>query len=448
MDPRKLIVALVAALVAGGLVYWSSQTKQEPDTKRGAAVPKQVLQVNTAELRRIELARRDAETTTLESADGKTWRMTSPLAAGTDSDAVSSLLAQLATVSADEIVEEKVVDFTSYGLAQPYLTATLTLKSGRKHVLRIGDDSPVGAGAYARIDDSPRLLLMSSSFKTGVDKFGADLRDRRLITLDPGKMNRVTMKSPKGEVEFSKAGSGDWQISRPAPSRADGWAVEEAIRKLREARFDATLTSDDLKGIASSFASAQPVVTAMFSDGTSTQSIEVRKNASTNKFYAKSPVIEGAQLLAGEALEGYDKTAADYRNKKLFDFGFSEPDRVMFKGAAKEFTLSKSGDKWTSGGKLMDGVGVQSLIDRLRDLSATGFPAVPFPAAAIELHVTSNEGKRLEKVQLGMAGEKWYGRREGDATVFELAPEAVSQLVKAAGDVREAPAAPPPAAKK
>lgn len=441
MDPRKLIVALVAAIVAGGLVWWSTAVKKEAGEKAPGSSPTQVLQVDTQKLRKIELVRRDAEKTVLESGDGKTWRLTSPIEAPVDSEASSSLLASLATVSADEIVEEKAADFAPYGLAQPYLSATFKLQDGKQHVLLLGDEAPVGSGTYARVDNGPRLLLIGNFTKTAIDKFAADLRDRRLVNLAADKLQRVTLKSKSGEVEFEKAGA-DWRIMRPSPMRADGWAVEEAIRKLREARFDATLTSDDLKSIAQAYASAQPLVTATFSDGAATQVLEVRKNSSTNKFYVKSPLVDGPQLLAGEPLDGLDKPAADYRSKKLFDFGFSEPEKIVFKGAEKEFTLNKSGEKWVSGGKAMDNVGVQSLVDRLRDLSATSFPTGAFPTPSIELTVVSGEGKRVEKIALGMtAASRWYARREGEPALYEVAAEAVSQLVKTAGDVREAPAA-------
>jgi hypothetical protein len=440
MDPRKLIAALLAALVAGGLVWWSTETKKTEESKDGPRPPQQVLALKTPDLRKLQWVRRDAETTVLESADGRSWQVTAPLQAPADAEAVNALLASLATVNADEVVAEKTADFSSYGLAQPSLTATFTLQGGRSHVLQFGDESPLGSGVYARLDNGPRLLLLSLTTRTAIDKFAADLRDRRLVTLAAGKLVRVVLRAPKGEVEFAKAGSGDWQISRPSPMRADGWAVEEAIRKLREARFDATLTSDNLKEVAAAFAAAQPVVTATFSDGAQSQTLEVRKNAASGKFYARSPSVEGPQLLAGEPLDGFDKTAADYRSRKLFDFGFSDPVRIYFQGAAKEITLSKSADKWVSGGKAMDSVGVQSFVDRLRDLSATGFPEAPFPAPTMQIHVTSNEGKRLEKVALSMAGDKWYARREGEPAVYELAAEAVSQLVKTVGDIREAPA--------
>ena len=68
----------------------------------------------------------------------------------------------------------------------------------------------------------------------------------------------------------------------------------------------------------------------------------------------------------GDAL---DKGLDDFRNKKLFDFGFSDPGKVELKNAV----YTKSGDKWMSGSKTMDNASVQSLIDKLRDLSATKF---------------------------------------------------------------------------
>ena len=67
--------------------------------------------------------------------------------------------------------------------------------------------------------------------------------------------------------------------------------------------------------------------------------------------------------------EGLDKGLDDFRNKKVFDFGFSDPGKIDIKGAS----YSKTGDKWMSGGKTMDNTSVQSLIDKLRDLSATKF---------------------------------------------------------------------------
>ena len=93
----------------------------------------------------------------------------------------------------------------------------------------------------------------------------------------------------------------------------------------------------------------------------------------------------------------------------------------------------------------MDPVGVQSLIDKLRDLSAikfveTGFTAPPL----IELTVTSNDGKRVEKVQISKTGNQYFAKRENEPAIYELDSKAVDELQRAAADVKE----PPPPAKK
>lgn len=440
MDPRKLVVAAVAGLIAAGLVWWSSTVK----SKEASATPpdiakKQVLTLKQEDLRKIEIRRRDAESTTLESADGKTWRLVEPFAAATDSEAVSTLVSNFASLSAEEIVDEYAKNFGPYGLETPYIVLTATLKDNQTKVLRIGDEAPVGSGSYARLGQESKLFTVASYTKTALDKFGADLRDRRLLTVDFDTLQRFTLVSKSGEVEFARAGS-DWRMVKPMEARADGGAVEDALRKLREAKFDATLTSDDQKEIAKNYPLSERVALATVSDGSATQTLELRKSKSAEKIYVKTPAVGGVQLLQGTLPEGLDKAAADYRNKKLFDFGFAEPTKVEFHQGDKHLVLTKSDAKWLSGGKEMDPVGVQSLIDRLRDLSSSGFPTGSMPAAAIQLAVSAKDS--TEKVLLGKAAEKWYAQRQGDPALYELTADAVSQLEKTAGDVKPAPATP------
>ena len=80
-----------------------------------------------------------------------------------------------------------------------------------------------------------------------------------------------------------------------------------------------------------------------------TQTLEVRKDKDKN-YYAKSSAVEGVYKVAADVGDALDKGLDDFRNKKLFDFGFSDPSKVDVKGA----TYTKSGDKWMSGGKTMD----------------------------------------------------------------------------------------------
>ncbi|MGH9558359.1 MAG: DUF4340 domain-containing protein, partial [Bryobacteraceae bacterium] len=155
----------------------------------------------------------------------------------------------------------------------------------------------------------------------------------------------------------------------------------------------------------------------------------------------KSSVVEGVYKVPNDLGQGLDKSLDDFRNKKLFDFGFTDPNRIEIKDGVKTTAFDKSGDNWTSGGKQMDTTGVQLLIDKLRDLSATKFVDSGFTTPAVEITVVSNNGKRAEKVQLAQAGDHFIARRDGDATLYQVDASAVKDARQAVSDVQPSTAA-------
>ncbi len=106
-------------------------------------------------------------------------------------------------------------------------------------------------------------------------------------------------------------------------------------------------------------------------DPSGTQQIEVRKNK--DDYYAKSSVVAGVFKATPELGMGVDKSLDDFRNKKLFDFGFNDPNKIDMHANGKDVDFQKGGDDWFSNGKKMDSISVQSFLDKLRDLSASKF---------------------------------------------------------------------------
>jgi hypothetical protein len=145
---------------------------------------------------------------------------------------------------------------------------------------------------------------------------------------------------------------------------------------------------------------------------------------------------------SADVADALDKGVDDFRNKKVFDFGFSDPNKVELKGV----TYTKSGDKWMSGPKALDNGSVQNLIDKLRDLTAIKFAEKGGGQPVFEPTVSSNSGKRAEKVVISKLGNQYFAQREGEPSIYELDGKAVEELMKAAADVKEA--APEPAKKK
>jgi len=313
---------------------------------------------------------------------------------------------------------------------------TFTMADGKTHVLRIGEDTPTEGNTYAMLDGDKRLFTIASFGKSALDKQSKDLREKHLLMFDQDKLSRVELDAGKTSLEFGRAGS-DWQILKPKPMRADGFKVDELVRKLKDAAMDA---DTDPKAAAAAFAGGQKTAIAKVTGAEGTLTLEVRK--AKDDYYAKSSMVDGAYKITKEIGDGLNKSLDDFRNKKVFDFGFSDPTRIEIKDGGQTKVIEKSGENWTSGGKSMDSISVQNLIDKLRDLAAAKFVDSGFTTPSLELTVVSNDGKRTEKVQIASAGSNFLARRENDSSLYQLDAKSVEDLREAAAGVREAP--PPP----
>jgi hypothetical protein len=217
---------------------------------------------------------------------------------------------------------------------------------------------------------------------------------------------------------------------KPRPLRADTSAVQGLVDKLHDAKFDNTESAEDA---VKKFAGAAKVSAVVVTDSAGSQTLEIRQDKD-KAYFAKSTAVEGAWKTTPDLGDALTKGLDDYRNKKLFDFGFNDPNKLELKGA----TYAKSGDKWMSGAKTMDNATVQALIDKLRDLSAAKFAEKGGGAAAFDVAVTSNDGKRVEKVNITKQGDQYFATREGEPSIYVLDASVVTDLQSVAAAVKEA----------
>jgi Domain of unknown function (DUF4340) len=433
MKPKGLLVAVVLLAGLGGAVWWSNR-KQAAKEKAPADTSTKIVAIPEDQLQEIRIGKAGGDTVDLRRENGK-WAMTEPKPLPADPDAASSLVSSLASVSADTTVEDHATDLSAYGLSNPSLDVRMTRKDGKTVELLLGDDTPTNSGVYAKLASDAHVYTVASFVKTSLDKKPDDLRDKRLLTFDSDKLTRVQLQAKGEPVEFGKNGRGEWEILKPRPLRADGSQVDTLVSKLKDAKMDLGTTPEEA---ARKFAGAPKVATASVTDSGGTQTIEVHKDKDNN-YYARSSAVEGSYKVASDVGDGLNKSLDDFRNKKVFDFGFSDPGKVVLQNA----TYAKNGDKWTSGSKNMDNSSVQNLIDKLRDLTAAKFADKGGGQVVFEATVTSDSGKRVEKAAISKQGEQYFAQREGEPSIYELDGKAVADLQKAASDVKEATPEPP-----
>ncbi len=128
---------------------------------------------------------------------------------------------------------------------------------------------------------------------------------------------------------------------KPKPLRADDSNVQELIRKLADAKMDLSASDEDQKKAAAAFASGKIVGVAKVTDASGTAELQVRKNK--DDYYAKSSAVDGVYKVGSDLGTALDKGVDDFRSKKLFDFGFTDPDKIELHDGAKAYYLTKGG---------------------------------------------------------------------------------------------------------
>jgi hypothetical protein len=436
MKIRGFIVAVVVLAGLTGALYWSNRQKPAETAEASADAPPKILTLKQEDISKIDLRRKGADDLVLAKDGSGKWQITAPKPLGVEQSTVSPMLSTLSSLTAGRLAEEKASDLGQYGLSDPAFAVTITEKNNKTHELLLGDNTPAGSAVYAKLEGDPRVFTLATYNKTNIDKSVNDLRDQRLLTVDADKISKVELIAKKDDIEFGR-NKDAWQIVKPKPLRADGQQVGDLVRTLTEARMDLGGGDQDSKKMASAFTSAAAVATAKVTAESGTQELQVRKNK--DDYYAKSSAVEGVYKVASSVGKGLDKGLEDFRNKKLFDFGFSDPNKIEMHDGAKSYFLSKGGDDWwNGGGKKLDAGSAQAVVDKLRDLSASKFVDSGFTTPAIELTVLSNDGKRVEKVQIARKDAVSIARREGETSLYQLDAQAITDLEKAAEEMKVA----------
>ena len=443
MQFRGLLIGLAVLALLGGGLYWSNKTEDAKKTAEPKDASPKILTLQESEIAQLEFRKKDTPATVVKRvADGK-WTITEPKPLAADADSIAAVTGVLANFSSETVSATPPADLAGFGLKDPLLTVNIVKKDGKRLAVLVGDNVPVTGSVFVKLADDPRVFTAAAFNRMSLDKSWRELRDKRLLTIENDKLSRVELSSSGKTVEFGKNQSNEWQIVKPNPYRADTVGVEELVRKLKDAKLDPASPDADIEKAGVAFASAAPVAIAKLTDATGTQQLEVRKTKDAT-YYAKSTAVEGVYKVQPDMAVTMSKSVVDFRNKKLFDFGFNDPLKLEIKVAGKAKSCGKNGEKWICEGKEVKPETVTGFIDKIRDLSAKQFVdgGAKLATPEIEVTVITSDAKKTETVKI--AGDK--AARGDEPAMYELEPGKVEAIKQAFDAIQEPPAPPPPPA--
>lgn len=443
MPIRSLIVAVVLLAGLGGLLWW---TQKNPPGEPAKPNPEGAIEFKTTEIlkvapdsiRSIEILRPD-DPVRLER-DGSRWRLTQPgPASPVDPDRIESILKALNPLSSRRVLPN--ADPAKFGLSNS--APQLLILAAKPHRIRFGDELPTGGERYAQVEGDSRVFILGADEYASLQSQPQDLRDKRPIPLDGPSLTRLEYQNPATNIALVRQGK-SWRLEKPAPFRTLVSGPDNLIATLNSTKL-AFVPAEEIAKLPAQFAAAKPAGIVTATDGRSTYRFEVRKTAS-GEYLGKSNALDPYFKLNNEIGSSYELTIDSFRDNSIFGFGFDEIDRIQVSDSGRTFQFERKQTKWFSANREMDTVGVQTVIDRAREMQASAYPAAGPNQPSLIVDV-SYEGIR-EKAELTPSGPNYLVRRLNDPVLYEIKGELVAAFRSALDAVK--PAAPPatPPAKK
>ncbi len=228
-----LILALVAAVVAGYWFYSEAQKRTKGDQKEAKPeIARALYDPKPKDVDRIEYTDRAGKKFVFKKQDGA-WQMTEPLAAPASEFEVNALSDRLGeikyvkTYNADD--KDRPSDAVS-GLAKP--NAVVKLYTGEKLQadVIIGNKTPTGTGTYVKTGDSDVIYQANTDLKSTFDKKLENFRDKRVVKFELKDVKKVEVQGLQNYVVTQN--DGKWIVESPTPSRGDKEAIEKIVRPI------------------------------------------------------------------------------------------------------------------------------------------------------------------------------------------------------------------------
>jgi len=225
------ILAVLAAALGAYLFFFErfrdAPAADAPDSPRGKVFDK----LDAAKIEEIQIAAGSGETTTLRKVDN-TWRVTAPVTVPADQAEASGAASNLATADVQRVVDEQPKDLAPFGLAKPRLTITFRAAGDKTpRTLLLGDKNPTGSDLYAKLPASPRVFLVSAYLEGTFDKGSFGFRDKRILTFDREKIDRLDVAAGTAKTTVSRQAD-TWSVVAPANARADFGVIEAVLSRL------------------------------------------------------------------------------------------------------------------------------------------------------------------------------------------------------------------------
>jgi hypothetical protein len=433
------LMALALLGILGGVMIYIDKRRDREVAKIESKPAEKVLALDSSQIQAFTIKPLNGEVLTCQRT-GDNWSIVAPQKLAADETAISGVLSSLTATTLDEVIVAQPRQLKDFGLDPP-TTVIEVSASGKpdKITLLLGDDTPTGGGTYAQVAGNPRVFTLSTYVKSSLSKSLFDLRDRHAVTLDVDQLQRIRAESKGKGFTLAKNTQGAWELVLPPAVRADRFAVDDIVNRLRTLML-LTVAAEDKKK-PGDYGLEAPTVRIELQTPTGNQTLVLgKKDQEGARYFATNSALEPVFTLPSDFVTVFQKDASDLRAKDLFSFSMFDVNRLEVDTPAGHRVFERQNNKWKQtvpSPKDEPTEKVESLLNRLRDLRATAFPkgeglaALGLAKPAYRFKAQSGDKNETEIVEAAKAGERAYARRSTDPGACEVTKTSLDDVQKA-----------------
>jgi|LSQX01.2.fsa_nt_gb hypothetical protein len=240
---RNLIISITVLAVLLGAYYYVKNREVEPDIIQEESIT--LFKTESDNVVGINIAKDTGELTFTkienEDDEGKDeWSIDYPYDIKLVQSRITSLVYDVASILASEVVEEDAEDLARFGLDSPQSTISVKLKEGEDKNFCLGNKTPVGTGYYFMVEGDDNVYTIYSSkgdsFLNNLEHY----RDNTLIELNPQEiMSFVIDGIERRRVEAVKSEQQEgavtgytlslWKLVQPYAVEGDADSIYEMV---------------------------------------------------------------------------------------------------------------------------------------------------------------------------------------------------------------------------
>ncbi len=375
-----------------------------------------------------------------KSADG--WYLTGPQQIRADDSEVTGITSNLASVAIQRVVEENPANLGDYGLREPVAEVSFKAKGAKGFTtLQIGTKTPTGSDLYAKTANDKKVFLVSGYLESTLNRTPFDLRDKKIISFDRDKVDRIEIRHGTSLVSLVKA-KGEWRMNAPVDARGDFGAIEGLISKLQSAQMKAIVTEDPAE--FSKYGINSPGAEVILVSGSAKAALAFGTKTKDNFIHVRDQSKSLVVTAPADLFEEIEKGPAEYRRKDLFEFRAFNLDRLEITRDAATVAFERlkgkgkdGADAWQNAAtkKAVDAAKFEAFLTRLSGTRAQSFAdettKTALDAPAVRLKATFDEGKKNETVTIGRVGAEVFAGRTDEPGAAKLDATEFDETLKA-----------------